>query len=336
MQEQFDIQNIRYRIKKTESEISGGIRGLLFACIAFRGYNVIMNEELNLSIIYHSILLMVISLYLIYDSFNINKYLEHKNYLNLYYFVQTVRLDIGIPAFSDKLKECMTYDNINYIISIMTDIANVPSYKFTYDEINNYSKKSEKLIKTASENLIKLFKPKIDIIKQRKSKFQKKIKGKQETIYKMDKWTSIDVRSANWSALKWIGNENGIDLPKWSEYIKKYTDYEIFLKSKEMRQVIIGVACKKLKLFAIVTDCMHEILCESIILNKENPKIIAIDEAIYDYETDVKCNSDIKVSHNTALKSQYGVYVTNQFDKTIIKVPNIEIIGNYIINKISA
>lgn len=324
------MQKIRDRHPEQNTHLMGVFYGIVLMALLFAiKYVIVMELRFTLKVQTLAILCGVLC-YVI-KVIDIKTFIEDREILNLNEFATVLRGDIKLPAFSDALKEKLTHKNI---FDVFTHIAHICQNTYAHSVIKDLSEKKinimsflkyrNSVFNKAVSALIILLKP---LENSKWNTKEMKCFGNARKQYEMTNYISIDVRSANWSAITRQMQTEGHTIVPWNDFIGQFIDKNdnsfgnIILNSKELRQVVIVVVLKKMGLMDKAISMMHTILLESVNLNKQKPIILSNDEALYECssseEKEIICNKECKLTHRKIVKSIIGDFVTNTEDGKI-------------------
>lgn len=142
---------------------------------------------------------------------------------------------------------------------------------------------------------------------------------------------SIDLKKANFQALKFFNRELVFGADTYEEYISKFTDSEYFKSSKKLRQIIFGNMNPKRQV-KIEKYIMNKILIllTTNILHEESIVSFSNDEIVFDYNTsfDKTWNDDCinawHVSHANLIKNICKSFLGIDVRVEIFKLEQIE------------
>lgn len=103
-------------------------------------------------------------------------------------------------------------------------------------------------------------------------------------------WVSLDIRTANFTAMKFYNPDLVLGYGEWPELIRSFTDLEYFIQSKHFRQILFGrLNTKKVtSVYKYLTNYLYQILSENNII----PSGASNDEILISSDID-KLESDI-------------------------------------------
>ena len=142
------------------------------------------------------------------------------------------------PFFSDRLRLMGKLDEFNEFIELInTKFNGNPELYF-----NEYNSLKDKIIDYIKESLTFQTLNNDDM-----NKYTCTYSFKQSDVYKVpnigSRFISIDMKKANFSALVHYGINNNCKFANdydWEQFMKQFTDIEHFIKSKYIRQVVLG------------------------------------------------------------------------------------------------
>lgn len=169
--------------------------------------------------------------------------------------------------------------------NVITTIKNVPEYKI-------YNEMDMKHFDILNYNF-----PKHDIF----------------NMGNVDKYfISIDLKKANFQALKWLNSELVLNCDTYKEFLSKFTDLEYMHNSKYLREVIFGNMNPKrqVKVEKYMTNKILKLLLEYNIIKENEIRMFSNDELIFEKSSTetYELFNDIRVID--AIKNQLNFDVT--------------------------
>lgn len=148
-------------------------------------------------------------------------------------------------------------------------------------------------------------------------------------------FVSIDLKKANFQALKYIDNGLVLNCNTYEELIGKFTDLEYMKSSKYLRQVIFGNMNPKrqVKVERYIIQQILDFLIENKIINLDNIKSVSNDEIVFEADNFIDSYNDIadQIKKELNFNVDVEIYRLNNignlkfFVKEFINKPGYEI-----------
>ncbi|MFJ8531129.1 hypothetical protein [Bacillus sp. NPDC094106] len=115
-----------------------------------------------------------------------------------------------------------------------------------------------------------------------KHSFSKQNIYQKENVGKV--FVSVDLKTANFQALKWYDNSLVLGMDSYEDLIKIFTDEKYLMQSKYIRQVIFGNLNpkKQIKIEEYLTYSILQVLLQDDVCKEEDVKMLSRDEIIFE------------------------------------------------------
>lgn len=106
-------------------------------------------------------------------------------------------------------------------------------------------------------------------------------------------YISIDMKTANFTSMKFFNKEMVLGFDDWQTLIKSFTDIEYFIQSKHFRQIVFGnikgVASKIVTIQKYLTKYLHDALQNHITITSVSHDEIIIETTQETIKSDMEC-----------------------------------------------